>query len=201
MHETTILRPRALCEVLADLLRERILRHEIGPGELINEQALTRHYGVSRTPVREALKILHHEGLLTAHAGKGMEVTIVDPGQLDEARALCRLLREHAAVRGLAVDAPPPDSLLARMLDMAEQRVQLAEGQAACRADERAAPQAVEAAPAPAGAGTPLAGDGPTPLPLAAPATPWAGSRAAVAAEAPPPSRVEVHAPARGLGR
>lgn len=118
-----LLQPRALYESLADRVRERILRHEFRPGEPIDEAALLVEYGISRTPVREALKLLHHEGLLTARPRRGMVVRVLSPEELREAQALHALLRRHAR------DTPGGGGpLLARMLEMAQRQLRLAHG-------------------------------------------------------------------------
>ncbi|MBN8281930.1 GntR family transcriptional regulator [Zoogloea sp.] len=61
----SIPRPKALFEAIADRLRSRILSHEIPPGAAIDESAVARELGVSRTPVREAIKVLARDGLVT----------------------------------------------------------------------------------------------------------------------------------------
>ena len=87
----------SLCIAIADKLRERILSHQMPPGSDINDGALAQEFGVSRTPVREAMKLLCHEGLLTAQPRRGMTVTRLNAAQLAEARLLCHLLTQHLA--------------------------------------------------------------------------------------------------------
>lgn len=123
---STILQPQALCELLAERLRERILCHEFIPGTDINEVVLMREYGVSRTPVREALKLLHHEGLLTARPRRGMFVTVLSEKEVQEAREMFESLSRYAQYRPAYLHIPR--SLLHRMLGMAEQRLRLAYG-------------------------------------------------------------------------
>jgi len=141
------LQPRALYEAIADRVRDRILCHELKPGEPINEVSLFNDYGVSRTPVREALKVLHHEGLLTANARRGMVVTELDESELDEAMELHRLLRAHAGRRASSQAEPPRYRLLDRMLEMAERQLRLAYGPAF---DEKMGREAVASSAAPA---------------------------------------------------
>ena len=124
------LQPRALYEALADRVRERILAHELRPGEPISETALMHEYGVSRTPVRETLKLLHHEGLLTARPRRGMSVRILGTQEREEAMRLHRLLQTHAAAHGVASEAQPCQSLLGRILGMTELHLRLAYGPA-----------------------------------------------------------------------
>lgn len=129
---TPHLQPPALYEVIADRVRDLILRHELPPGAPVNEADFASAYGVSRTPVREALKILHHEGLLTAHPRRGMSVSVLTEDEQDQAADLYRLLTDYAARRhaspGADTDDSPPDWLLTRMLEIAERRLRLAHG-------------------------------------------------------------------------
>ncbi|MGA0251463.1 MAG: GntR family transcriptional regulator, partial [bacterium] len=60
-----LLRPRkSLAEEAAEALRELILLEKLKPGIPIPERDLASVLGISRTPLREALKILEHEGLI-----------------------------------------------------------------------------------------------------------------------------------------
>ena len=54
----------ALYQVVATRLRKRIYDHELLPGSAIDELMLCSQFGISRTPLREALKVLHSEGLV-----------------------------------------------------------------------------------------------------------------------------------------
>jgi hypothetical protein len=65
------LAPRALYEEVAELLRQRIFRRELEPGSWIDEIRLAEEYGISRTPLREALKVLATEGLVTRKMRRG----------------------------------------------------------------------------------------------------------------------------------
>ncbi|WP_455556948.1 GntR family transcriptional regulator, partial [Comamonas sp.] len=80
-----------------DKVRERILSHDLPPGSDINDGALAKEFGVSRTPVREALRMLCQEGLVTAAPRRGMSVTRLSPAQVAEAQQLCALLMDHLA--------------------------------------------------------------------------------------------------------
>ncbi len=117
------LRPRALCDAIADDLRARILRGQLAPGQRIDEAALAADFDVSRTPLREALRMLCHEGLLSARPRRGMTVAVVAHDERDEASELLRLLDAHASAR-----AAPPSALLLRLRAQLRQRLQLADG-------------------------------------------------------------------------
>ncbi|MCW5663095.1 MAG: GntR family transcriptional regulator [Piscinibacter sp.] len=88
---------RALYEQVADRLRQRILAHTLAPGSWIDEQALAAEYGISRTPLREALKVLAAEGLVTMKLRRGAYVTEVSERDLSEVFHLLALLESDAA--------------------------------------------------------------------------------------------------------
>ena len=52
------LAPRALYQEVAEQLRQRIFNRELEPGSWIDELKLAKDYSISRTPLREALKVL-----------------------------------------------------------------------------------------------------------------------------------------------
>ncbi len=60
-----LLSTRPLYEEVSDQLRSRIFAHELAPGAWIDEQSLAKEFGISRTPMREAIKVLAAEGLIT----------------------------------------------------------------------------------------------------------------------------------------
>jgi DNA-binding GntR family transcriptional regulator len=68
------IRPPSLHEEVASRLRTLIFERRLSPGSWIDELALARQWGISRTPLREALKVLAVEGLVTAHPGRGCQV-------------------------------------------------------------------------------------------------------------------------------
>lgn len=90
-----LLRPRALYEAIADSLRARIFAHELKPGAGLDEAALAHGYGVSRTPVREALKVLAHEGLVVIEPRRGCCVARLDAEDVDNLLAVLDLLESH----------------------------------------------------------------------------------------------------------
>jgi len=92
------LRERALYEQVAEALRARILAHTLHPGSWIDEQALAAEYGISRTPLREALKVLATEGLVTMKLRRGAYVTEVSERDLAEVYHLLALLESDAAM-------------------------------------------------------------------------------------------------------
>ena len=100
------LTPRALYEEVAELLRERIFNRELAPGSWIDELKLAEAYGISRTPLREALKVLATEGLVTMKVRRGAYVTEVNEKDLTDVYHLLSLLESDAA-GVVAVNATP----------------------------------------------------------------------------------------------
>ncbi|GAB3887427.1 hypothetical protein GCM10029964_053390 [Kibdelosporangium lantanae] len=56
--------PPSLVETVTGRLREDILSGELAPGDRIVEEQLTRRFGISRAPLREALRLLGQQGLV-----------------------------------------------------------------------------------------------------------------------------------------
>lgn len=76
---------RPLHEDLAEQLRGAIIHGDLKPGAKISEKVLCEQFGVSRTPVRETLKILSTEGLVQLAQNRGASVTEVTPEDLRDA--------------------------------------------------------------------------------------------------------------------
>lgn len=66
-------------------LRGMIIRCELMPGDRIQESELSQKFGVSRTPMREALKLLAAEGLIELRPHKGAVVAEISPTEISEA--------------------------------------------------------------------------------------------------------------------
>ena len=91
------LAPRALYEEVAELLRQRIFSRELEPGSWIDELRIAEALGISRTPLREALKVLAAEGLVTMKVRRGAYVTEVSEKDLRDVYHLLALLESDAA--------------------------------------------------------------------------------------------------------
>lgn len=89
--------PRALYQDVAERLRQQIFARELEPGGWINEQKLSAEYGISRTPMREALKVLSVEGLVTMKPRRGAYVTEMSQQDVTDVYALLSLLESDAA--------------------------------------------------------------------------------------------------------
>lgn len=90
------LSPRALYEEVAELLRQRIFSGQLKPGDWIDELKIADEYGISRTPLREALKVLATEGLITMKVRRGAYVTEATPKDLADVYHLLALLETDA---------------------------------------------------------------------------------------------------------
>ena len=91
------LAPRALYEEVAELLRQRIFARELEPGSWIDELRIAEALGISRTPLREALKVLAAEGLVTMKVRRGAYVTEVSAQDMRDVYHLLALLESDAA--------------------------------------------------------------------------------------------------------
>jgi len=91
------LAPRALYQEVAERLREQIFERRLEPGSWIDEQKLSAEYGISRTPMREALKVLAVEGLVTMKVRRGAYVTEMSREDVQQVYHLLALLESDAA--------------------------------------------------------------------------------------------------------
>ncbi|MBI5258241.1 MAG: GntR family transcriptional regulator [Burkholderiales bacterium] len=91
------LTPRALYQDVAERLRQQIFNRELEPGSWIDEQKLAQDYGISRTPLREALKVLAVEGLVTMKVRRGAYVTEVSADDVAQVYHLLGLMESDAA--------------------------------------------------------------------------------------------------------
>jgi DNA-binding GntR family transcriptional regulator len=94
MNQTLASKP--LYEEVADLIREKIFTHELTPGSWIDEKSLTTQFGISRTPLREAIKVLASEGLITMKIRRGAYVTEVEKDEIAQIFHVIALLEGNA---------------------------------------------------------------------------------------------------------
>jgi DNA-binding GntR family transcriptional regulator len=88
---------RALYEDVAERLRAQIFARELEPGAWIDELRLAAEYGISRTPLREALKVLAAEGLVTMKPRRGAYVAEMSREDVRQVYHLLALLESDAA--------------------------------------------------------------------------------------------------------
>jgi DNA-binding GntR family transcriptional regulator len=91
---------------LTRALRQAIVTMQISPGEMLSEQDLARRFGVSRSPVREALIKLSEAGLVRVLPQRGTQVVKISRAGVEDARFI-REAVESAVVREAAMKAGP----------------------------------------------------------------------------------------------
>jgi len=87
----------ALYEEVAERLRQQIFERALEPGSWIDEMKLAAEFGISRTPLREALKVLAAEGLVTMKVRRGAYVTEMSGDDVRQVYHLLGLLESDAA--------------------------------------------------------------------------------------------------------
>lgn len=88
---------KGLYQEVADRLRDMIQKGELQPGEWVDEVRLTASLGISRTPLREALKVLVAEGLLHMKPRQGCFVSELTTKDLEEIFPLMAMLEGRCA--------------------------------------------------------------------------------------------------------
>jgi DNA-binding GntR family transcriptional regulator len=96
MQAIAPIRRRPLHEEAVGRLRELIVQGQLSPGERLNERLLSQQLGISRTPLREAIKLLASEGLVLLLPNRGAQVAPVDRQRLAETMAVMAALEALA---------------------------------------------------------------------------------------------------------
>ena len=119
-------------------IKRRILSNALRPDQRVLEQDLAAAFGMSRTPVREALIRLEQEGLVEILPRRGMRVLPISAADMAEIYELLTALEARAAER-LAGRKPTPESVapLTRALDRMEAALEAGNLKAWARADDR----------------------------------------------------------------
>jgi GntR family transcriptional regulator, rspAB operon transcriptional repressor len=116
---------RSLTDQVYDLLKEQIIRVELAPGDVLSEYDLAEKFQVSKTPVREALRLLAQGGWVIVLPRKGY---LVQPLRLDD-------VREIFAIRGLIEPGIAAQAASARNADAIGRLRALVKEQADARDD------------------------------------------------------------------
>lgn len=95
-------RQKSVANQIYGHLRGRILRVELRPGEPVNERGLAEALGVSRTPLRDAIRRLSSEGLISTVPHVGTSVALIDAVRLRE----CSFIRVALESAGIRLAAP-----------------------------------------------------------------------------------------------
>lgn len=98
--------PPSLVQLAAEELRRLILSGELRPGERLVEERLTERLGISRPPLREALRLLQQEGLITVQPRRGASVTELEESDVLEILTLRSALERLAVELGVPVTEP-----------------------------------------------------------------------------------------------
>lgn len=108
-----------------DIIRAHILNGRFAGGDHLRESELTDLCGVSRTPVREALRRLALSGLVVFTPHQGARVANLDPGEIDEIYALRAMVEGHAAKRAATRLSPSGLERLKRLAEDMEAAVRV----------------------------------------------------------------------------
>lgn len=106
LNATTLDRVTPLREQLYQLIRRAIVAGQLEPGAAINEVDIAEQLGISRTPVREAVKKISDEGLVEILAQSGTYVASISREQVDEAYIIRTALELESIARAAAVITP-----------------------------------------------------------------------------------------------
>jgi DNA-binding GntR family transcriptional regulator len=96
----------SLVELATEEIRRMILSGELRPGDRVIEERLTERLGISRPPLREAMRLLQHEGLITAAPRRGATVTELSDDDVYEILTLRSALERLAVELGVPVHHP-----------------------------------------------------------------------------------------------
>ncbi len=97
----------SLAELAVRRLRAEILSGTLAPGERLVEEHLTRRFGISRAPLREALRLLGEQGLVEHLPRRGVRVSALSARDVDELFSLRDVLERFAMGLALSGGGPP----------------------------------------------------------------------------------------------
>jgi DNA-binding GntR family transcriptional regulator len=107
MEPDATLEPPSLVDLSLRRLRAEILGGLLPPGERLIEEQLTQRFGISRAPLREALRQLAQQGLIEHLPRRGVRVAELSDADADELFALRDVLERYAIQVALSKPAPP----------------------------------------------------------------------------------------------
>ena len=116
-------RSRLTADAIYEALRDQICLLDLPPGASLREQPLAEEFGVSRTPVREALTMLRIDGLVTRQPGGGTSVSTVDLKSMRDVYSLRIKLAELIADFTIV---PVPPEIVARLRDIRTEVLEVA---------------------------------------------------------------------------
>ena len=118
--DAKIERGRPIPDQVYALLRRTIVTLRLPPGAAIVEKELTRQLGISRTPVRDALRMLAEEGLVEIKPQSGTFVAPINQAQLEEGRLIRRALEIEGIKLAVARVTPAAIDSLHNLVDLQE---------------------------------------------------------------------------------
>lgn len=117
--------PKSLTEHIVEDLEEKIINGTLKPGERIIEEDLCKAYGISRSPVREAFRLLESQGFISWKPRKGVSVMKISPEDIDNIYRIFAVLEGLAAYQAVKKQNPRVlqrlKKLHARMIGLAGQ--------------------------------------------------------------------------------
>src|SRR5262245_61346250 len=130
-------RPITLVDQLVEAIVRAAAEGKILPGERLVEAALSRHFNVSRVPVREALRLLESQGIVTNAPYRGMRLMEVDARHLRQILVVRASLERVAAREAAAAYRRNPGALagMEQALGAMERAVAAADSFALAEAD------------------------------------------------------------------
>jgi DNA-binding GntR family transcriptional regulator len=105
-RDREVLDPPSLVQLAAAAIRKMILSGELGPGDRLIELQLTERLGISRPPLREAMRLLEQEGLITIQPRRGATVAELTDQDVYEILTLRSALERTAVELGVPVRIP-----------------------------------------------------------------------------------------------
>jgi DNA-binding GntR family transcriptional regulator len=109
---------RTLREVVADEIHGMIMRGELQPGERLYEDRLAEQLGVSRNPVREAIRALEATGLVEVQPRRGAYVSTIDADQVVQLLELRSVIEAYAAQKAATTSTEADIVALQRCIDV-----------------------------------------------------------------------------------
>ena len=128
---------QSLADQARDLIRQAIFEGRIAPEERLTIERIAAEFGISRTPVREALKALETDGIVRLHPHRGAIVQRFEKDELHDRYSVRALLEGHAGELACAADAT------AIAADLETNCDQLEKAMAKAKAQDMAAIQAL----------------------------------------------------------
>lgn len=111
---------RSLVDAIHTVLLDAITEGTLAPGDPLREVSIGRHFDVSPTPVREAIRRLERDGLVASHPNRGARVATVSAGQLANLYNIHEVLESHAVRLAASLPGDQPttaDRQLGLLLD------------------------------------------------------------------------------------